>query len=94
MAANRKQSMAEAFATVWSRGGIKGFYQGLIPWVSALVASKELVFGHGSDLEGWRAGGHDCWQSEPARLGRDRPPGSPAVPSSDAELQLQLALQL
>jgi hypothetical protein len=33
MAANRKQSMGEAFSTIWGRGGIKGFYQGLIPWV-------------------------------------------------------------
>lgn len=33
MAANRSQSMADAFRTVWSRGGVKGFYQGLIPWV-------------------------------------------------------------
>ena len=33
MAANRSQTMGQAFATIWSRGGIKGFYQGLIPWV-------------------------------------------------------------
>jgi hypothetical protein len=34
MAANRKQSMGAAFRNVWSRGGVFGFYQGLIPWVS------------------------------------------------------------
>jgi hypothetical protein len=34
MAANRKQTMAQAFSNVVSRGGWKGFYQGLIPWVS------------------------------------------------------------
>lgn len=34
MAANRTQTMAQAFRTVWSRGGFFGFYQGLIPWVS------------------------------------------------------------
>lgn len=34
MAANRSQSMKEAFSTIVGRGGIKGFYQGLIPWVS------------------------------------------------------------
>ncbi len=34
MAANRKQTMSEAFKNVWSRGGVFGFYQGLIPWVS------------------------------------------------------------
>ena len=39
MAANRKQSMGNAFRYVWSRGGVLGFYQGLIPWVSALNPS-------------------------------------------------------
>ena len=34
MAANRSQGMSQALATVWSRGGVAGFYQGLIPWVS------------------------------------------------------------
>ncbi len=34
MAANRSQSMPQAFQNVLSRGGLKGFYQGLIPWVS------------------------------------------------------------
>lgn len=38
MAANRKQSMAQAFRTVWSRGGVFGFYQGLIPWVRHSVS--------------------------------------------------------
>lgn len=33
MAANRSQSMFQAIQTVWSRGGVTGFYQGLIPWV-------------------------------------------------------------
>ena len=32
MAANRSQTMAQAARTVWSRGGIAGLYQGLIPW--------------------------------------------------------------
>lgn len=36
MAANRSQSMFQAIQTVWSRGGVTGFYQGLIPWVSFL----------------------------------------------------------
>lgn len=34
MAANRSQTMLEATKAVWSRGGIAGLYQGLIPWVS------------------------------------------------------------
>jgi len=33
MAANRAQTMLQATKTVWSRGGVIGFYQGLIPWV-------------------------------------------------------------
>lgn len=33
MAANRSQTMGQAFRNVWSRGGVSGFYQGLIPWV-------------------------------------------------------------
>ena len=33
MAANRAQTMLQATKTVWSRGGVTGFYQGLIPWV-------------------------------------------------------------
>jgi hypothetical protein len=33
MAANRSQTMMQALNTVWSRGGVNGFYQGLIPWV-------------------------------------------------------------
>lgn len=32
MAANRGDSLPSAIARVWSRGGIRGFYQGLIPW--------------------------------------------------------------
>src|SRR6202044_1948390 len=36
MAANRAQTMLQATKTVWSRGGIAGFYQGLIPWVRPL----------------------------------------------------------
>lgn len=37
MASNRSQSMAQALSTVWSRGGVLGFYQGLIPWVCAAI---------------------------------------------------------
>lgn len=33
MAANRNETMLQALRTVWSRGGVAGFYQGLIPWV-------------------------------------------------------------
>ncbi|ORY29372.1 putative Tricarboxylate carrier [Naematelia encephala] len=43
MAANRKQTMGQAFSTVWSRGGIKGFYQGLIPWAWIEASTKGAV---------------------------------------------------
>ncbi|WOO82376.1 Citrate/oxoglutarate carrier protein [Vanrija pseudolonga] len=43
MAANRTQSMAQAIKTVWSRGGIKGFYQGLIPWAWIEASTKGAV---------------------------------------------------
>lgn len=32
MAANRGQSVVAALSAVWQRGGVLGFYQGLIPW--------------------------------------------------------------
>lgn len=32
MAANRGQSVLGALSAVWQRGGVLGFYQGLIPW--------------------------------------------------------------
>jgi Mitochondrial carrier protein len=34
MAANRSQTMLQATKNVWNRGGVAGFYQGLIPWVT------------------------------------------------------------
>ncbi|KAJ9102538.1 Mitochondrial DNA replication protein yhm2 [Naganishia friedmannii] len=49
MAANRSQSMMQAFQTVVSRGGIKGFYQGLIPWAWLEASTKGgvLLFASG-----------------------------------------------
>jgi len=43
MAANRSQSMAQAITTVWSRGGVSGFYQGLIPWAWIEASTKGAV---------------------------------------------------
>ncbi|KAG9103215.1 Mitochondrial DNA replication protein yhm2 [Ceratobasidium sp. 370] len=40
MAANRKESMFQALKTVWSRGGVAGFYQGLIPWAWIEASTK------------------------------------------------------
>lgn len=43
MAANRKVSIAEATRLVWSRGGVFGFYQGLIPWAWIEASTKGAV---------------------------------------------------
>jgi len=43
MAANRKQTMLQATKTVWSRGGVVGFYQGLIPWAWIEASTKGAV---------------------------------------------------
>ncbi|KAL7419185.1 Mitochondrial DNA replication protein yhm2 [Cryptotrichosporon argae] len=43
MAANRAQTFGQAFRTVWSRGGIAGFYQGLIPWAWIEASTKGAV---------------------------------------------------
>jgi hypothetical protein len=46
MAANRSQSMWQACRSVWARGGVSGFYQGLIPWawIEASTKGAVLVF--------------------------------------------------
>ncbi|KAH8835861.1 mitochondrial carrier domain-containing protein [Flagelloscypha sp. PMI_526] len=43
MAANRSQTMFQALSTVWSRGGVLGFYQGLIPWAWIEASTKGAV---------------------------------------------------
>lgn len=40
MAANRSQTMLQAVRSVWSRGGVTGFYQGLIPWAWIEASTK------------------------------------------------------
>ncbi|KAJ9096605.1 Mitochondrial DNA replication protein yhm2 [Naganishia cerealis] len=49
MAANRSQTMLQAFRTVVSRGGVTGFYQGLIPWAWLEASTKGgvLLFASG-----------------------------------------------
>lgn len=46
MAANRQLSLLSATKLVWSRGGPKGFFQGLIPWawIEALSKGAVLLF--------------------------------------------------
>lgn len=43
MAANRGDSFAGALGRVWSRGGVLGFYQGLIPWAWIEASTKGAV---------------------------------------------------
>ncbi|KAL7664840.1 Mitochondrial DNA replication protein YHM2 [[Candida] zeylanoides] len=43
MAANRNLSIVQATKTVWSRGGVFGFYQGLIPWAWIEASTKGAV---------------------------------------------------
>mmetsp|Transcript_4196 Transcript_4196/g.4616 ORF Transcript_4196/g.4616 Transcript_4196/m.4616 type:complete len:309 (-) Transcript_4196:393-1319(-) len=43
MAANRSLSIVQAGKLVWSRGGILGFYQGLIPWAWIEASTKGAV---------------------------------------------------
>jgi hypothetical protein len=54
--------MLQAFNTVLSRGGIKGFYQGLIPWawIEASTKGAVLLFASG---ESWCrvVGGYGRW---------------------------------
>ncbi|SCV99454.1 LAFE_0A03532g1_1 [Lachancea fermentati] len=46
MAANRDFSFLQAMKHVWSRGGVFGFYQGLIPWawIEASTKGATLLF--------------------------------------------------
>ncbi|KAH7104623.1 mitochondrial carrier [Auriculariales sp. MPI-PUGE-AT-0066] len=43
MAANRSETMMQSLRTVWSRGGVAGFYQGLIPWAWIEASTKGAV---------------------------------------------------
>ncbi|EGW30298.1 uncharacterized protein SPAPADRAFT_63145 [Spathaspora passalidarum NRRL Y-27907] len=43
MAANRSLTMPQAVKFVWSRGGVLGFYQGLIPWAWIEASTKGAV---------------------------------------------------
>ncbi|KAI9225223.1 MAG: mitochondrial carrier domain-containing protein [Piptocephalis tieghemiana] len=52
LAANRQDSLATAFKKTYARGGIAGFYQGLIPWawIEASTKGGVLLFAS-SELE-------------------------------------------
>lgn len=43
IAANRGDSFAGAMARIWGRGGILGYYQGLIPWAWIEASTKGAV---------------------------------------------------
>ncbi|KAI0137345.1 mitochondrial carrier domain-containing protein [Xylariales sp. AK1849] len=43
MAANRSDTFAGALGRIWNRGGVFGFYQGLIPWAWIEASTKGAV---------------------------------------------------
>ncbi|KAI0474538.1 mitochondrial carrier [Xylaria cf. heliscus] len=43
VAANRKDSLAFSIRKTWARGGIRGFYQGLIPWAWIEASTKGSI---------------------------------------------------
>ncbi|KAI9709637.1 MAG: Mitochondrial DNA replication protein yhm2 [Chrysothrix sp. TS-e1954] len=43
MAANRKDGFTGAIGRIWGRGGVLGFYQGLIPWAWIEASTKGAV---------------------------------------------------
>lgn len=43
MAANRQDGLMTAFRKTWARGGVFGYYQGLIPWAWIEASSKGAV---------------------------------------------------
>lgn len=43
MAANRADGFGGAISRIWSRGGVVGFYQGLIPWAWIEASTKGAV---------------------------------------------------
>ncbi|KAI9713369.1 MAG: Mitochondrial DNA replication protein yhm2 [Candelaria pacifica] len=43
MAANRSDSFGKALTRVWGRGGVAGYYQGLIPWAWIEASTKGAV---------------------------------------------------
>ncbi|KIW30226.1 uncharacterized protein PV07_05985 [Cladophialophora immunda] len=52
IAANRGDSFPATLRAIWARGGVLGFYQGLIPWAWAEASSKGAVlFFVSSDIE-------------------------------------------
>lgn len=52
MAANRNQTMVQATQAVWARGGVTGFFQGLIPWVRVFLFSCRPCTNY-SYLQAW-----------------------------------------
>lgn len=43
LSANRSLGFAQALSHIWSRGGVLGFYQGLIPWAWIEASTKGAV---------------------------------------------------
>ncbi|KAF0852869.1 mitochondrial solute carrier [Andalucia godoyi] len=72
LAANRGDSLAQAFSKSWNRGGIFGFYQGLFPWamIEASTKGAVLMFAQ-AEMEWWarRAGASSAWASAIGGMG-------------------------
>lgn len=43
MAANRKDNLRQSVSKIWNRGGVLGFYQGLIPWAWVEASTKGAI---------------------------------------------------
>lgn len=42
LAANRHDTLRTSMKKIWARGGVAGFYQGLIPWVSDFTHGRRV----------------------------------------------------
>jgi len=65
MASNRNDNLREAIKKTYARGGLRGFYQGLIPWVrsSPVVDSGLAVWLQGEVSVGLDRKFIDWWDS-------------------------------
>ena len=49
MAANRHDNIFTAFRKTWARGGVFGYYHGLIPWVDDIIKITVMLTKTGMD---------------------------------------------
>lgn len=55
LAAHRNDSLRQAIRKTWQRGGVAGFYQGLIPWAWIEASTKGAVLLFASSEVDWQA---------------------------------------